>query len=1577
MKLLPKSTALPGTVKFYDSDVYDGEIEQTPFDEDVFLEVISGSCNVTSGIDQAVITVVTTPDGDRETVIAIETAPNSGVFRSGALPTSKAPPVLIGNGVLEGTRRSIASATVACDPDASDALTLAPAGAVFVSTTNEPVPGALIELLDESGAVIQTTMTDTEGLFEVLPVGTNGASAKSAGGSQISATSNSVINTIRVTPPTGFTSPSVRTAFSGYGRVIDSSGSYAQPFSIADLSGPVELDIPIDPDVTGALTVEKIADRSRVRLGEIIQYTVRVRNNSQIAIQQSEVRDRLPTGLSFVEGSALLNGQAFADPALVDGRELVFPIGLTQPNSETTLIYAAQVGAIAGEGELTNLAFATGTIVGFGTETQSNLARHTVTVDNSGGVFSRDGVILGKVFMDCDGDGLQDNQDGAEPGIPGVQIHTEEGLSVVTDGKGRFSLPGLAPVTHVLDIYEPTLPGGTHVVTSRVMDAFAGGSRFVPLRAGEIRSEDFVVQGCSAEAMGNVRNRIEGFDQQALGALTPGTGLQLYSSQIGILTDHDKALESAIFAAPELGNTGLTFDSVKTIEVTANLETRLEETAPGLGFMDLEDGDKLVQRSVSIRITGPSDLTLQLSRNGAPVDAARIGKRIANDENQAIEYISIELRPGANTLTLSATDSFGNIRNETAITVTAPGVPARITVHAPTEAPADPTRPVPVLLQVVDAAGHPVASPLEATLLPGEDSFDVRDASEQIPGLQALLVDGRAELHLIPSELVGTRTVRIDSPLGSAEAKIRFVANTEAARIAVGYAEAAYNFETRGLESIPGLLAPDELGIFEDTEEGFEGAFYLKGKVFEDTLLTLRHDSDKDVDDALFRSVDPAEFYPVYGDQSERGFDARSRGKTFASLERGASYLLFGDVSYQASSSAIQLGNFQRTLEGAKGHVEAGRFRMDFYAGETDTGQTVLELPARGISGPYDLGFGEVVENSETIELITRDRNQPDLIIKTERLGRFTAYTLDYFSRTLIFTRPIAARDADLNPVSIRVTFETEDGAGETYSIYGGEGAFDVTDWLSVGARQLTANARSGSADRRTVRAAYVDARVGEAGRLQLEAAQSKNGLDEEGEAFRLSFEQQTETGSYGARLASSTADFDAPGAAINAGREEARLFGNQRLGNGALISGEAIYTGSGDTDAQRYGAVGRYEQAVSDTLRLRVGGRYVTDTTSVGETSDALTIIAGLGWTPEILKGANFDLEGEQEVNDGTASRITLGADYALSPKTRLYTQGEWSSSRTGGFGLLEGRDEVTFRAGAEHRWAGGVTAFTEYRAQESFFDAGVAQGLTASWSVSPAVNFRTRVEHVQPISDKYPRNTSAGLGATWQPEGDRSILDADVEYAVGETGRNSWYTSATYGRRWQDVTLLARNRLATSVGGDDSRTRDRLRIGAAHRPDQNDALNTLIWYEYEYDDQTSFRETRHTMSAGGEEKVDERLRLRGRLAGQSYSYTGNGIDSDEVTLLAQVGMDRDIGERWNAGVNLAGIADGDFENQYYGVGAEVNFIARENAMIGLGYNHTRLDEKRLEGLYRTGAFVRLRIKFDQSVWNIFDGDN
>src|SRR6185503_19463551 len=74
-----------------------------------------------------------------------------------------------------------------------------------------------------------------------------------------------------------------------------------------------------------------------------------------------------------------------------------------------------------------------------------------------------------------------------------------------------------------------------------------------------------------------------------------------------------------------------------------------------------------------------------------------------------------------------------------------------------------------------------------------------------------------------------------------------------------------------------------------------------------------------------------------------------------------------------------------------------------------------------------------LVENSERVEVLVRDRDQPAVVISAELRQRFTDYALDPLSGELVFRSPVPSFDAELNPVSVRVTYEIEDATGAAW----------------------------------------------------------------------------------------------------------------------------------------------------------------------------------------------------------------------------------------------------------------------------------------------------------------------------------------------------------------------------------------------------------------------------------------------------------------------------------------------------------------------------------------------------------------
>jgi uncharacterized repeat protein (TIGR01451 family) len=260
--------------------------------------------------------------------------------------------------------------------------------------------------------------------------------------------------------------------------------------------------IPLDPVVpAGALLVSKTGDKTVAELGDSVQYTIRIRNTTAGLIAAVKLNDLLPAGFRYILGTARLGGVAIANPAGGVGRELTFDIGMINGQTTAELTYFVRLGVGSQQGDGVNQATAKAPAI-----PDSNTARFKVTVQ--GGVFSNEGCIIGKVYVDCDGNAVQNSSGGSrELGIPGVRLVMLDGTYILTDSEGKYSICGVKPQTHVIKVDRTTLPKGSRLVPSSNRNAGVGDSLFVDLKGGELARADFIEGSCSPEVLDQVKAR--------------------------------------------------------------------------------------------------------------------------------------------------------------------------------------------------------------------------------------------------------------------------------------------------------------------------------------------------------------------------------------------------------------------------------------------------------------------------------------------------------------------------------------------------------------------------------------------------------------------------------------------------------------------------------------------------------------------------------------------------------------------------------------------------------------------------------------------------------------------------------------------------------------------------------------------------------------------------------------------------------------------------------------------------------------------------------------------------------------
>lgn len=111
---------------------------------------------------------------------------------------------------------------------------------------------------------------------------------------------------------------------------------------------------------------------------------------------------------------------------------------------------------------------------------------------------SREVCVAGKVFVDCNRNAVQDND---EPGIAGVRLYMEDGTNVTTDEHGRYSLCGIRSISHVMKVDASTMPAGSVMGITSNANLGDGSSLMMNPRLGELTRADFTESSCQPQIL--------------------------------------------------------------------------------------------------------------------------------------------------------------------------------------------------------------------------------------------------------------------------------------------------------------------------------------------------------------------------------------------------------------------------------------------------------------------------------------------------------------------------------------------------------------------------------------------------------------------------------------------------------------------------------------------------------------------------------------------------------------------------------------------------------------------------------------------------------------------------------------------------------------------------------------------------------------------------------------------------------------------------------------------------------------------------------------------------------------------
>jgi outer membrane protein OmpA-like peptidoglycan-associated protein len=329
--------------------------------------------------------------------------------------------------------------------------------------------------------------------------------------------------------------------------------------------------------------------------------------------------------------------------------------------------------------------------------------------------------------------------------------------------------------------------------------------------------------------------------------------------------------------------------------------------------------------------------------------------------------------------------------------------------------------------------------------------------------------------QLLPA---GTHTVNVDvdTPDGGHTEYVRnlTIAPDSWFYVALGELTVSPNHTTG-----PALLVTEDTDRYgKATEVDGRGAFYAKGKVHDDYLVTLSVDTTERPIEKLFTNVaskdprflleriDADKAYPVYGDDSTSEWDAPTNGQVYARVEHNDSRATWGN--FQTAWTGLELNQFSRSLYGgdlllkSDGATSAGERRSTTDAFGAEPGTLDSREEFRGTGGSlYYLHRQDITRGSERLWIEIRDQTSSIPLQRTQLIPGLD-YDLNYLQGTILLRAPLSsvADGSGLiqigslsgNPAYLVATYEYSPGLNAAQSnVYGVRNSTWLNDFLRVG----------------------------------------------------------------------------------------------------------------------------------------------------------------------------------------------------------------------------------------------------------------------------------------------------------------------------------------------------------------------------------------------------------------------------------------------------------------------------------------------------------------------------------------------
>ncbi|MCH9694491.1 MAG: OmpA family protein [Gammaproteobacteria bacterium] len=1029
----------------------------------------------------------------------------------------------------------------------------------------------------------------------------------------------------------------------------------------------------------------------------------------------------------------------------------------------------------------------------------------------------------------------------------------------------------------------------------------------------------------------------------------------------------------------------------------SQVEPALESLQPGYAMLLPAADYAPAIASSKISIQHKPGQTVELTINGDSVSKLNQDSTATNAARTVSisRWVGVDLVDGANEIRAVIRNADGSKAKGIRRTIHYTGVPIRAEFVAELSTlVADGKNTPTIAVRLFDRSGKPsragmvgqfrVNAPYRSAW---DEERDRKNALVEIGDRGSMYrvdADGIAYIDLAPTTQTGEVTVVLPFE-NYREQEIRaWLSPAQRDWILVGFAEGSAGYNTLS----DNVAAAEDAGLEDEYYDDGRVAFFAKGSIRGDYLLTVAFDSTRDRDDSRDRFdtvVDPNAYYSLYADTAEQRFEAASQRKLYVKLERNQFYALFGD--YETGMSITDLARYQRRFNGLKSEYRGDTLGYTVFAAETDQSFNRDEIRGDGTSGLYQLSAAPIIANSDSVRIETRDRFDSGVVLSTQNLARFLDYNLDTLSGTLYFKKPVPSRDIDFNPVYIVVEYESI-AAGSDDIVAGGRGSVSFADdRLEFGVSHI--NDASGGAE---ADLSGVDMRwqINEQTLLKAEIADSEaiiGGVQQDGSAHSISVEHNGEKVDVRAFMREVDDGFGLGyQSEADKGIRRVGVDARAKVSDRFSVEGEAGWQQNLQTDAIRNLARGqvRYEK---DAFTARLGVAHAEDKFDDGEKWTSQ--LAEVGLTQKVLDGKmRLRLGGSVALNEDAENidyptSVVVGADYKILDGVELVAEYEDAEGRD--------VDAKMTRVGVKASpWSRAqINSFVTNEVTEFgprlFANVGIIQGfqLNDNWIVDFGVDHSKSLVDANARQFDSDRELSSGsfnedffaayTGAMytsnlWSANARVEVRDSDREDRL--TMLAGWYRQPTEGHGLSaGLTAFTTD---SATGGDLSQVN--LKFGWAYRlADRKWAfLNRVDLIADEMNTLTSDEKSWRLINNFN---ANRRIGAATELSLQyAFKYVRSNFDGTAYTGYTDlIGVDLRHGfrDRWDVGVNTSIYHSYQSKVLDYGIGADVGYNVGKNMWLTLGYNFAGFDDKDFEQARYTasGPYLRFTIKADQSL--------